>query len=194
LDVEDGLARVGGNKKLYRELLLKFVRDFASSTEEIRENLEKDDLLTAERLAHTVKGASGNLGAKDLQQKATELNAALKEAKSEEYEPLLTRFDKSLLALISSIDGAGLREEEETEKATTGDLSPDELLRLLEELEPNLKKRQPKRCAPILEEISRYTLPEEYAVDLDELGRLIKRYKFKEAQGIFERLMDRISV
>ena len=193
LDVEEGLARVGGNRKLYRNLLVKFRRDFAGSTEDIRQSLEKDDQLTAERIAHTVKGASGNLSAKDLQEKAADLDAALRDARSGEYEPLLTRLDKSLRALINSINEAGLGDAEEAQKSTFGDLSPDELHKLLGELEPNLKKRQPKRCAPILEEIARYVLPEEYAKDLNELGKLIKRYKFKEAQGIFERLMDRIS-
>ncbi len=190
LDVEDGLARVGGNKKLYRELLLKFRRDFAGATADIRANLEKGDLHTAERIAHTVKGVAGNIGAGGLQEKATELDEALKDERVAKYEPLLSRFDKSLGALIGSIDSAGLAETEETEAATAGELSPDELRRLLDELEPNLKKRQPKRCAPILEEIGRHKLPKRQAADLEKLAKLVKRYKFKEAQGIFDSLIE----
>ena len=193
LDAEDGLKRVGGNKKLYRDLLLKFARDFADSTEEIRYCLGKKDFHTAERIAHTVKGASGNLGAKELQEKATNLDAALQEDRGEAYEALLTRFDESLKALIGSIEEAGLSDSQHEVKATAGELSPKELRRLLGELEPNLKKRQPKRCASILEEIARYDVPEEYAGNLDELDKLIKRYKFKEAQKIFELLINRFT-
>jgi len=100
---------------------------------------------------------------------------------------------KQAVEKISSINEAGLRQEEEAVKTTAGDISPEELGRLLGELEPSLKKRQPKHCASVFEEIARYTIPAEYAVDLAELDKLVKRYKFKEAQVIFERLMAKIS-
>ncbi len=189
LDVEDGLARVGGNRKLYRDLLAKFRRDFASSTKDIRQNLAKDDLNTAERIAHTVKGVAGNIGAGGLQEKATELDEALKGEQEARYEALLAGFDEALQALTSALEKAGLEGEEAEEDATAGEIPPEELRRLLNELEPNLKRRQPKRCAPILEEIARYTLPEKYAGDLGELARHIKRYKFKEAKEVFDRLI-----
>ncbi len=39
-------------------------------------------------------------------------------------------------------------------------------------------KLQPKNCAPVMEEMARHTLPEVYAGDVEELTKLIKRYKF----------------
>lgn len=193
LDSEGGLARVGGNKNLYRDLLRKFVRDFANSTVEISEYIGKDDLHTARRVAHTVKGASGNLGATELQEKAADLDTALKEARSEKFESLLTRFGDALNELVTSIWEAGLTGEEQEAEATSGELSLAELRRFLEALEPHLKKRQPKRCAPVLEEMGRYDIPSEYQGYLEELGRLIKRYKFKEAQAIYTRILKKIS-
>ena len=188
LDVEDGLGRVGGNRKLYRDLLVKFRRDFADSAEEIRKNLEGEDLATAHRIAHTVKGASGNLGAKEVQERATELDDALKEERSGEYDMQLQKLEQTLSGFMVALGEAGIVEQEEKERAAGGELSVEELRRLLEELEPNLKKRQPKKCEPILEEIARHTLPEEYAGDVAELTKLIKRYKFKEAKEVFDRL------
>jgi two-component system, sensor histidine kinase and response regulator len=188
IDIEDGLSRVGGNKKLFRELLVKFRRDFADSTTQIREQLAAGDSTTVERTAHTVKGASGNLGAKPLQEKATALDAALKEGKTDINENLLVEFDGVLQSLVKAIDDAGLEQEEEKTEATAGKISKAELVKLLEQLELLLKKRQPKKCAPVLEELLSYELDEEVRAVVSELSALTKKYKFKEAQEIFNRL------
>jgi signal transduction histidine kinase/DNA-binding response OmpR family regulator/purine-cytosine permease-like protein/HPt (histidine-containing phosphotransfer) domain-containing protein len=66
IDIEDGLAKVGGNKKLYRKLLVKFYQDNSSVKSEIQKALEVGDLKLSERLVHTVKGVSATIGAKEL--------------------------------------------------------------------------------------------------------------------------------
>jgi two-component system sensor histidine kinase/response regulator len=70
LDVQAGLRRVLGNEASYRALLRRFVdgnREFARA---LGAALEEGDWSTAERLAHTTKGAAGNLGAIDVQREA----------------------------------------------------------------------------------------------------------------------------
>lgn len=193
LDIENGLARIGGNERLYRDLLMKFDRDFSQSTDEIRRELHEDDLATAERIVHTIKGAAGNLGAKDLQEKATELDEVLKTDNSEECERLLVDFDTSLRTVVSAIKEAGLAQVEDSVQATEGEIGPDELLRLLKELEPQLKKRQPKGCTPIFEELARYVLPDDCVEDMDSLGKLVKGYRFKEAQEVLDNLINSLT-
>jgi signal transduction histidine kinase/CheY-like chemotaxis protein len=193
LDIGNGLSRIGGNEELYRSLLVKFTRDFSKSRDEIQKSLQDEDMVTAERMAHTVKGAAGNLGAKDLQEKATELDEALKAENSEKYERLLADFDEALQTVVSGIEEAGLEQLETSVQATEGEINPVELLRLLKELEPHLKKRQPKLSVPIFDELARYIMPDNYIEDIDSLGKLVKRYKFKEAQEILGDLIGRIS-
>ena len=65
LDTADGLLRVGGNRKLYLKLLRQFVDDERDAAVRIRERLAAGDHATAERMAHTVKGVAGNLGARE---------------------------------------------------------------------------------------------------------------------------------
>jgi len=79
LDMVSGLRRVLGNKKLYVSMLRKFVAGQKSATAEILKALDGDDWGAAERLAHTLKGVSGNIGATGLQQLAEKLEAAIKE-------------------------------------------------------------------------------------------------------------------
>ena len=71
--MKSGLAKVGGNRKLYRKLLSKFRRNHTSVADDIKNALEKDDLETATRLAHTIKGLAGNIGAQELHLAAVDL-------------------------------------------------------------------------------------------------------------------------
>lgn len=188
LDIIDGLSRVIGNKILYKSLILKFTQDFVDSPEEIRRKLEEKDTASAERIAHTIKGVSGNIGAKKLQEKAEHLEKAIKEKKNENYKVLLSDLQESLEELIHAINEAGL--EEEKKNTSTKELSPDKFLHLLGELKQYLKKQRPKKCTPIIEEIEEYALQQEYATDFNELKKLIKKYRFKDSLEILERLMN----
>jgi len=79
LDLADGLARVGGNRKLYRKLLRQFIDQQASTVEDVRRAQQNGDDALAERLAHSLKGVAGNLGARDLQRAAGTLEKAIRE-------------------------------------------------------------------------------------------------------------------
>jgi two-component system sensor histidine kinase/response regulator len=63
LDTADGLGRVGGNRTLYRKLLRHFVDQHAATAEQVRNARLEGDIALAERLAHTLKGVAGNIGA-----------------------------------------------------------------------------------------------------------------------------------
>jgi two-component system sensor histidine kinase/response regulator len=67
LDAAEGLTRVAGNRKLYRKLLSQFAEQAGGVVEQISEALAKSDRPLAERVAHTLKGVAGNIGAKQIQ-------------------------------------------------------------------------------------------------------------------------------
>jgi len=67
LDAQDGLSRVAGNRNLYLKLLRQFEEQQDSIVEQISTALVKGDFPLAERLAHTLKGVAGNIGAKPVQ-------------------------------------------------------------------------------------------------------------------------------
>jgi two-component system sensor histidine kinase/response regulator len=79
LDIANGLRRVLGKRALYLWMLRKFVSGQESTTVEIFDALESKDWDTAERVAHTLKGVSGNIGATGLQLLAEKLEAAIRE-------------------------------------------------------------------------------------------------------------------
>jgi len=69
--------RVVGNRGLYVKLLRQFVEQQAEAPARIAEGLAGGDRKTAERLAHTVKGVAGNLGARAVQAAAGALEHAI---------------------------------------------------------------------------------------------------------------------
>jgi CheY-like chemotaxis protein len=69
LDAGNGLSRVGGNRKLYLRLLGDFVEQQGPAAERIAAALSSGSAALAERLAHTLRGVAGNIG-------ATEVHAA----------------------------------------------------------------------------------------------------------------------
>ena len=78
IDIEDGLGRLGGDCDLFRELLKKFAENQADTADKITQALQDNDMDTAQRLAHTIKGVAGNIGARPLFNTAALLDAALK--------------------------------------------------------------------------------------------------------------------
>jgi HPt (histidine-containing phosphotransfer) domain-containing protein len=78
VDVAEGLKRVGGNKRLYRDLLRQFAAKQADAAAQITTALDSNDLAVAERIAHTVKGVAANLGITAVSAAAAELEKTIR--------------------------------------------------------------------------------------------------------------------
>ena len=101
LDTNDALGRLGGNRPLYLKLLRQFL-DLASTPALVDESLAAGDWQVAGRLAHTLKGVAGNLGAGAVQQAAGAVERAVEErSEVTELQPLLA----DLHATLSELSG-----------------------------------------------------------------------------------------
>jgi len=107
LDIQDGLTRVSGNRKLYLKLLLQFAAQQGSFAGEIRAALAQGDGALAERLAHTLKGVAGNIGAKQVQASAGVLEKLLRDrATAAETESALGQVAAALDPLLAQLRNA----------------------------------------------------------------------------------------
>jgi PAS domain S-box-containing protein len=80
LDIEVGLKSVRGRMESYLRLLGNFAQNHDADFQKIRDCLESGDHTEARRLAHSLKGASGALGAHAVQHAAALLEMAIKES------------------------------------------------------------------------------------------------------------------
>jgi two-component system, sensor histidine kinase and response regulator len=103
LDVADGLNRVAGNTKLYRSLLAQFVDNQTDTASDVRTALANHDFVLAERLMHTLKGVSGNLGATALSGLAAELERSLRDRNAQSLEAGLSGIAPELARLMEAI-------------------------------------------------------------------------------------------
>jgi two-component system, sensor histidine kinase and response regulator len=103
LDVADGLNRVAGNRKLYRSLLGQFIEQQTDAVSAVRTSLAREDFTSAELLIHTLKGVSGNLGAKALSGLAAGLEKSLKDRNYQSLEAGLSSISPELARLMEAI-------------------------------------------------------------------------------------------
>jgi len=103
LDMVSALARLGNNKELYRRLLLMFLAEHAQDGTAIRAALKSNDIELAQRLAHTLKGLAGTVGAGELRAVAKDLEMAIAEGKEPLFEPLLMQLEQKLAVVMASI-------------------------------------------------------------------------------------------
>ena len=107
LDTKDGLDRVAGNRKLYVKLLRQFVEQQGAAPAQIKEALTHNEISLAERLAHTVKGVSGNLGIRTVQPVAARLEKSIAaKAPPAELSPVLQEFRVTLEDFVSRLRAA----------------------------------------------------------------------------------------
>jgi len=193
IDVKTGLKLIGGNRTLYKNLLIKFQRDYSNASKEITMGLRSGHIEEAERLAHTIKGIAGTIGAEKLQKSAAALEREINKGESDQYQRLLDDFEKNLGKVLDSLKAIKPVELKRTRKKTGSQaIKPKLLIKLFKTLEPHLKSHKPKKCAPVMEEILNLACPVDLDKDITELNGLIEKYKFKEAQTLIKETLRKL--
>jgi PAS domain S-box-containing protein len=187
LDAADGLLRVAGNRSLYLKLLRQFVAQQAEAPASIAQALKAGDHALAERLAHTVKGVAGNLGAGSVRMAAAELERAIADhGDAAGIEALRLRLADDLGALLGRLRPAL---EEGTATATlavAAPVDPEAVGAPVGEMRKQLAEFDPG-AADTLEanrELFRSLLGGD---DFAEFEGHIQGYAFGEAQALLER-------
>ncbi|HEX7640797.1 MAG TPA: response regulator [Burkholderiaceae bacterium] len=109
VDVEGGIRRAMGNPKLYLQMLGHFRNDQGGMVDKLRAALEEGDRIVAERVAHTLKGSAGLVGASFVQGLAGEIETALRRgARDRVLQPLLEQLDLDMQALLQQLEPEAL--------------------------------------------------------------------------------------
>jgi CheY-like chemotaxis protein/HPt (histidine-containing phosphotransfer) domain-containing protein len=106
VNVAESVRRIGGKVAVYYALLDRFRVNERDIVARIRAALDANDMKTAERLAHTLRGSAGSLGAENVQNQASLVESKIKNEPSAGVEPLLAQLDLQLATFIASIDRA----------------------------------------------------------------------------------------
>ncbi|WP_291444370.1 response regulator [Desulfovibrio sp.] len=190
VNVEAGLATVGGNRELYRELLLRFVDHYGESARELRGLLACGDLRGAARLAHTVKGVAANLGVERVCRLTRHMENSLplippSEELMDEFEACMNE----VLLRVRCLEGDG-------SMATAGTMHlegehRDNLLALLAEL-PELMETDWGNAESAIERFMPLVNGTPYAEDLTAILASVKDFDNAALQGQAAALQRRL--
>ncbi|WP_407279767.1 response regulator [Aromatoleum evansii] len=107
LDPDLGVRRLMGKEDFYLSLLRKFVSGYGDFTARLDAALAGGDLAAAERLAHSLKGLAGQIGAAPMQEVAAGLERCLHEgAPAAEIDDARDRAARALADLIEAMTRA----------------------------------------------------------------------------------------
>jgi PAS domain S-box-containing protein len=182
IDVEAGVARLGGSVKSYLRLLEKFAENQSGSIGEIKAAISTGDGKAAIRLAHSLKGVSGNIGAEGLFQAATELEKVLNNDPSTLPEEQLTRSADELekvLYLIHKSDRAVPAEKESAEKESAAKLTP-EIIPLFHQLLEKLEEYD-SGAEELVSGILKQVKGSDVFDGLESVGKLVGQYDLEAA-------------
>ena len=191
IDAEVGVARVGGNIRRYLKLLETFREDQGTAIEDIRAALADDKSEDAIRIAHTLKGLSGTIGATALGTISGKLESALKNG--DEKEDLLietkTVLDQVLETLESNI---GREVEDDAGKSGNGKL-PDDLAERLDVLKDQLEEYNAS-AKVLLDQILIDVRGMDVAAPLTGLSKRVANYDFEGAVTELVELRERMGI
>ena len=105
LNSAEGLQRVAGNQKLYLKLLRQFLDQQSAAIDQITAALAQGNPSLAERLAHTLKGVAGNIGAKPVHSSAGILEKLIRNhAPAAEVDAAIRDLSTVLSPLLAQLD------------------------------------------------------------------------------------------
>jgi HPt (histidine-containing phosphotransfer) domain-containing protein len=116
-DLGAGLKRLGGNRRLYRKLLLDFGANYGEAAGDIRQALDSGDFNQAHSLVHNIKGLAGNLEATDLQAAAVQIEKLVKGQTAEttsdrELKRNIAQLEKAINQALEAVQTLGPPAEE----------------------------------------------------------------------------------
>ena len=195
LDAKDGLSRVAGNQKLYLKLLRQFAEQQGPAITQISEALAKGDPALAERLAHTLKGVAGNIGAKPVQTAAGAVEKLIRHrVKADEITSAQQQLAATLDPLIAQLQAA-LKPGADTQPSAAPPAAVDpaqsrdgatQLARLLSEFDPG---------AADFIETNQAALRPLFAGDAwPKFEKLVQGYAFADAQAQLDQALKNFPI
>ncbi len=192
IDIEAGLERLNGNRKLYRKLLIDFFEKYASFAEDIRKELDHGTRETAVRLAHTIKGVAGNISAYGVQEIAAELEAQMSGSRQGKYDVLLKKLEDAIQS-VSKLKSELVSPAEAQDSNAERPVNPRDVEHLLQELahfiwEDNVD------AANVLEELRKYICGTRFNNEMRALSESIENFDFDAAKVPLQKIAKELNV
>jgi len=190
IDTAGGVRRVGGKVKLYLEVLSKFRDGQYDAAERITAALHSGDRQGAERIAHSLKGLAGTIGAKELQEAALAVERELH--RGSEPGMSLDQMAAALRVIMITLESSLGKGTASPVQIVTTPISPEDLGPLLKKLEQYVLDSDSEAAdflAECRQQLIAAVAKEELVVCLE---KNIADYEFDEALTTLQTIMNEL--
>lgn len=106
LEIEETLARLGGDRELLEELYAAYSEDTPVKVEKLEQAMAAKDYAAVMKLAHSFKGSSAAIGAVRCRELALELERAAEKGDESRIEQSYDRFSEEVRQVLAAISQA----------------------------------------------------------------------------------------
>jgi two-component system sensor histidine kinase/response regulator len=124
-DVAETVARLGGNIKFYKELLMDFRDNLVAARSALRPLINSGDIEEALIRLHGLKGVCSNLGVIALQQAFQNLEYALATSQAKQYETPIAHIEQTIDQHITTIGNILGADADRDSNSNSDALSPE---------------------------------------------------------------------
>ncbi|MFA6138066.1 MAG: response regulator [Sulfurimonas sp.] len=190
MDIKSALGRVAGNEKLLRKLLVRFLETQSDVIVRINRAIQNNDIQTAMREAHTIKGLAGNIGADLLFKHAQELERVLKDGESDTINSCLELTKNELSKIMQRISVA-IGEPMQIITAPS-DIDMEALTDALKKLDKLLKELDAE-AATAEEELFDSLVALGHGVSIKKIKKAIDKFEFEDARELLAQILSKLS-
>ncbi|MDM8556389.1 ATP-binding protein [Desulfococcaceae bacterium HSG7] len=195
VDVRTGLSHVNGDRDLYMKVLENVYKRYRDIVEQIQTETDRGSLDAAQRLAHTLKGVSGTMGAAKLHKKSFDLESAFENNEIERIPKLLASLSEEVERVMPALE-ALFREKDQSQSEETSDNGKHE------PLDMGRLKAVFKKLSNLIEDGDSDALDLVVEIkdllgntdDVRKLESQIDDYEFEEARETFERIVGKLGL
>ncbi len=193
LDISSGLLGVGGNEKFFIKVIGRFMELHGGTVKELEQALEEKDRELLGRVAHTLKGAAGQVGAMDLRRVAGAFEKAVEDGKYDGLDSCLGELEKQLRNVFQSIEKLRCQydagEEENVPGMGEESVDPETLNAFYSELAPLLRNGD-FAAVGAMKRYRGKALSEKHGRLFSILEKQMDHFQFDEALNTLEELME----
>ena len=188
IDTREGIRRIGGKADAYRKQLRRFREHYTNADIELERLLKERGIAGAEEYCHSLKGVTGNIGARALYEKITAIDDQLKQGKMPE-ESELHGMRALLQQVIADIDS--LTVATPAAVAARAVLSGAEIIERLERLQQALDSDLGAAETP-LAELRAGVVGDACEPAITEIAARVDEFAIDEAHVLIQALCDRL--
>jgi polar amino acid transport system substrate-binding protein len=183
LNITQGIKQVGGNEALFQKLVIDFWHNYQDLPQKLQRYLQQGAIDKADRLLHTIKGVSANIGATELNKIVSQINdeihqqQEIKTSSIDQLNAVCTELFDSLHQLAGHHNPTSPPSHEPPQR-----LDPDKILQLLRHNDAHARKLLEDNLSAL-----QTLIGNERA---QQVLRLVGDYEFEQARRLLEKALE----